>query len=96
MNKTKTCILIIAAFAIISLCSGCRHTPKHLTQNFGDSYKAAFNQQVINPYAPEERGAVNSLPGALGNQIYKKRYVKSLTEEKDEEESLSKKLGALN
>lgn len=93
MNKTKTCCIILTL--IILLFAGCRHTPQHLTQNFGASYKAAFSRQVLNPDGPEDHGPVDSLSGDVANQIYKKRYIKSLTEEKDEEESVNKKLGTL-
>ena len=94
--KIETCILLINTLTTISLLSGCKHTPKNMTPDFGESYRVAFSKQVLNPDAPEDRGPVDSLSGNVGNQIYQKRYVKSLTEEKDEEDSVNKKLGDLD
>ena len=94
MNKAKTCCIIF--ILILLLLAGCRHNPQHMTQDFGESYKTAFSRQVLNPDAPEDQRPVESLPGPIGNQIYKKRYTKSLTEEKEKEDSVNQKLGDIN
>ena len=91
---TKTCCIILALLAL--LFTGCRHRPQHLTQNFGESSKAVFSRQVINPEAPKDYSPVNTIPGTIGNQIYHKRYVKSLTEEKKSDDSLSQELSDMD
>ena len=96
MNITiKTCCFFIS-LTMIPICAGCRHAEKNLSSGFGKSYKAAFNRQVINPDSPKDLGPVDTLPGSVGNQIYRKRYVKSLTEEKKSEESVSQELSDLD
>lgn len=93
MRRTKKLCYLAAALTMIILYSGCGHTPQYLTKNFGESYESAFSSQVINPEAPDDKKPVEALPGTIGTMIYQKRYVKSLTEEKkEEEEGVSRQL----
>jgi hypothetical protein len=85
--------VIIGLFAF----SGCQHAPKHLTPDHGQYFHAAFNRQVLNPDGPADPSPAITLPGDLGHEIYKERYVKSMTEEKDENsDTVSRELGGLD
>ncbi len=95
-TKFKTCTVLFV-FAIPVICSGCRHAPQYMTENYGKSYNAAFNQQVINNNAPDDKTPVDSTPGNISTQIYNKKYIKGLTEDKkDQQESVGQKLNSLD
>jgi hypothetical protein len=65
---------------------GCASVPqRHLSPDFGEAYRSGFNAQIVNPQAPQDPAPAARLPGELSNQIYEKRYVKGMTEEKEEE-----------
>lgn len=74
---------------------GCTPTQKNLSPDFGQSLSQAFTTQAINPAAPVDATPVDSLSGDLGEQIYQKRYVKMMTEEKEEKEDASSQLKGL-
>jgi hypothetical protein len=94
MKQTYLYLAVLLAGLLLS--AGCNHAPRYMSQDHGQSYKAAFSRQVVNPEGPSDPAPAETLPGALGNDIYKKRYIKSMTEERREEgESVSKQLGDL-
>jgi hypothetical protein len=66
--------------------------PAHLSPDYGDAFRSAVAAQVLNPEAPEDPAPADTLPGEIASQIYKKRYIKSLTEEKKEKEGVSERL----
>jgi hypothetical protein len=76
-------ILVILLFIHLGV-SGCKTTEED-TDRFGQSYRNFFTKQIINPEGPEDPSAAETLPGALGSEIYEKRYIKSMTEEAEEE-----------
>ena len=45
---------------------------KHLSKDFGRSYRAMFSTQVINPDAPEDKTPVDGYPGDIAEKIYEK------------------------
>ena len=52
--------------------------------------KTGLQRQLVQPDAPRDRTGNTPLPGALAADIYKKRYVKTMTEEdKENEENAS-------
>lgn len=86
-------IFIIGFLFILS----CHHAPAHFSPDYGKSYRALFSRQVVNTGAPSNPEPVVTLPGAVGSDIYKKRYIKSLTEDKKEKkESVGRQLRDLD
>jgi hypothetical protein len=73
-------ILIFIQLAVF----GCKTTEED-TDRFGQSYRNFFTKQIINPEGPKDPSAAETLPGKLGSEIYEKRYIKSMTEEAEEE-----------
>lgn len=71
-------------------------TGERMDPQFGECLQKGLSAQVVNPDAPADQSPADSLPGELGTQIYNKRYVKSMTEEKDEEDDVSSELGGTN
>jgi hypothetical protein len=65
--------------------AGCGAVDKHLSEDFGQYYTEGFAAQVANPLAPEDPQPADSLPGEISDQIYQKRYIKSMTEEKEDD-----------
>ncbi|MBN1905176.1 MAG: hypothetical protein JW927_08785 [Deltaproteobacteria bacterium] len=94
MKLKRFCFYI--ALTMIVICSGCKHVPKNITPEFGKSYKTAFTRQVLNPDAPKDQSPVVTLPGNVGSEIYHKRYIKSLTEEKKSDDSISEELSDMD
>lgn len=86
--------LLLTAIILLGACSAT--TGKHIDPQFGECLKAGLAAQVVNPNAPVDSSPADSLPGDLGLQIYNKRYVKSMTEEKDEKDDVSSELGGMN
>ncbi len=76
---------VMAVFAF----AGCAGEPtSHLSNDFGQSYKTAFNAQVLHPDAPRDTSAADTLPGEIADKIYQNRYVHGLTskpKDKDDE-----------
>ena len=87
-------LLLLSCFLGVAII-GCTPTQKNLSPDFGQSLSQAFTAQAINPAAPVNAAPVDTLPGDLGEQIYQKRYVKMLTEEKKEKEDASSQLKGL-
>ncbi|PIE73711.1 MAG: hypothetical protein CSA20_01935 [Deltaproteobacteria bacterium] len=66
---------------------GCAHTPQRLSDDYGQTTSNAFAAQVINPFSPEDNAPVAELPGDLASNLYKNRYLKEMTEKKEENNS---------
>ncbi|BBO89724.1 hypothetical protein [Desulfosarcina ovata] len=66
-------------FALIFL-SACSAAPQRLDFHFGQYVTAGFSAQPINPDAPTDPTPAETLPGDLAGHIYKKRYIKGMTE----------------
>lgn len=81
---------------LLTACAGIADPPGRLDPDFGENYRNAFSSQAINPMAPVDSSPAATLPGELANQIYKKRYVKPMTEEKKEKEDASSELSSLD
>ncbi len=90
VNTGLTVFVIGLLSAVTILFAGCTAaTATHDKPDlyFGRSLKAAFFTQVLHPEGPSDPSPADTLPGDLADQIYKKRYFKSMTEEKKENES---------
>ena len=83
--------------AVMILFGGCAASPtaEELNPDFGKSVQAAFAIQVIHPEGPSDPSPCDLLPGDLADQIYNKRYIKSMTEEKKEKEDAYRELSGL-
>jgi CDGSH-type Zn-finger protein len=86
--------LLIALFLFCGC--GTTETKPHLDPEFGQCVKAGFEAQALNPNAPADHAPADSLPGDLANQIYKKRYIKTMTEEKKEKDDTASELSGLD
>jgi len=64
-----------------------------MSDDFGEAYYTALSAQKLNPAAPVNPTPANSLPGELAEKIYQQRYVKSLTEKQESEDSVDDELG---
>ncbi|BBO86511.1 hypothetical protein DSCO28_70770 [Desulfosarcina ovata subsp. sediminis] len=84
-------LLFVAIFL-----SACTTAPQRLDPHFGEYLEAGISAQIVNPDAPMNPAPADTLPGDLAGQIYKKRYVKSMTEEKKENENASSQLSGLD
>ena len=81
----------LIGIAVLLSCTGT--ATQHLSGDFGESFHTGFSRQVMHPEAPADPMPVDTQPGELAHQIYKKRYIKEMTEEdKDQEESVSQKI----
>jgi hypothetical protein len=86
-------VLMIAVF----LLGGCTSTTgQRMDRQFGQCVKDSLAAQVINADAPDDPSYADALPGDLAGQIYTKRYVKSMTEEKKENDDASSELSGLD
>ena len=92
--RQYACLLPMTFF----LLCGCTAatTGQRLDPEFGQCLEAGFAAQALNPNAPTDPAPADSLPGDLAGQIYKKRYVKPMTEEKKEKEDTSSQLSGLD
>ncbi len=98
MNTCSPCssLSTFALFLFVGMVvASCSPAQKNLSPDFGASVNQALMAQTLNPVAPENRSHVEALPGDLSNQIYQKRYIKMLTEDKEEKESGSDQLKGL-
>ncbi|PIE58090.1 MAG: hypothetical protein CSA33_05405 [Desulfobulbus propionicus] len=86
---------MVAFFFLAILVVGCSPAQKNLSPDFGTSSHRAFAAQTLNSVGPENRSHVDTTPGDLSNQIYQKRYIKMLTEDKKDKESGSDQLKGL-
>ena len=58
--------------------------------NVATPLKTGLQRQLVRTDAPLDRTGQDSLPGALASDIYKKRYIKTMTEkEKDKKDNAS-------
>jgi hypothetical protein len=71
-------IFLMAALAPMG-CAG----PDHLSENYGKSYDALFQAQVVNPDAPRDPAPVDGMAGYTATQIYNDIYLPGLTSEDD-------------
>jgi hypothetical protein len=85
--KNRVAALMVGVCVAGGMVAGCAPSGKHLSPDFGEAYSEAFAAQVANPGAPDNPGAADALPGEVSNQIYQKRYLKAMTEEKEEDDS---------
>jgi hypothetical protein len=82
---------------VIFLVGGCASTTgQRMDPRFGQCVNDGLKAQVINADAPEDPSYADALPGDLAGQIYNKRYVKSMTEEKKDNEDASSELSGLD
>lgn len=96
MKFKNTSFLLAVLFAGMFF-FGCKHTPEHLAPDYGKSFNAAFKRQALNPEGPKDLSPANALPGKLASDIYKKRYVKTMTEKKEKgKDNISEELGDLD
>jgi hypothetical protein len=82
--------------AIVFLLSGCSTSLQRLDPEFGKCLEAGLAAQAINLEAPTDPTPADSLPGELASQIYNKRYVKTMTEEKKEGDNAASQLSGLD
>ena len=88
---------MISCLAILSLTGFACSASKHLSPEYGESYHETFSSQVIDPDAPEDPSYADTLPGDIANKIYKKRYIRSMTEkEKEKDEGVGQQLRGIN
>ena len=79
------------------LLAGCTSSSgQRMDPRFGQCLEAGFAAQVINPEAPSDPSPAATLPGDLAGQIYNKRYVKAMTEEKKENNDAASELSRLD
>lgn len=86
--------LLIAVFLLAGCTSSA--TGQRMDPRFGQCLEAGLASQVINADAPDDASHADALPGDLAGQIYNKRYVKSMTEEKKENDDASSELSGLD
>jgi hypothetical protein len=68
--------LIVAVSLTACAAPSCETAPSHV----GKALAAGLNRQVLHPEGPADRSPVDGLSGELAAQIYKKHYLKSMTE----------------
>lgn len=83
---------LLAAFPLWGL-SGCASDRRHLSDDFGETYFQGVNAQIVNPAAPVNAAPADTLPGEVAQKIYNQRYVKSMTEKKEEKDDVASELG---
>ena len=74
----KKYFLITSLIFPLILAAGCT-TSSHLSENYGKSYNALFQAQVINADAPEDRTPVDGMPGYEAVRIYNDIYLPGVT-----------------
>jgi len=96
MQKTGL-LSVISLLIAVFLLSGCTSTTGgRMDPQFGQCVKDSLAAQVINADAPDDPSYADTLPGDLAGQIYNKRYVKTMTEEKKDNEDTSSRLSGLD
>lgn len=88
--------LITAALFLLSGCTASTTSSGRLDPGFGQALEAGFSAQVIHPEGPADPAPADTLPGDLAVQIYNKRYVKAMTEEKKEKDDAASQLSGLD
>jgi hypothetical protein len=89
------CSPLLIATLLIGGCTTAS-TGGRLDPEYGRRVEAGLAAQAINPNAPDDPTPADSLPGDLANQIYKKRYIKAMTEEKKEKDDTASQLSGLD
>jgi len=74
----KKYLLITSLILPLTLAAGCTSS-SHLSENYGKSYNALFQAQVINADAPENRTPVDGMPGYEAVRIYNDIYLPGVT-----------------
>ncbi len=82
----------LLALFLLTACAASTSAPHHYSPDFGQSLETGFARQTINPQGPADRSPTAETPGDLIDQIYQKRYIKMMTEEKDDEDDVSSEL----
>ena len=75
----------LTATLISGLCA-CANDTAHHGPDMATPLKTGLQRQLVQPDAPRDRTGTTPLPGALAADIYKKRYVSTMTEENNEKE----------
>ena len=76
----KKYILIISLIFLLTIVAGCISSPYcSKDKDYGKSYNALFQAQVINADAPENRTPVDGIPGYEAVRIYNDIYLPSVT-----------------
>lgn len=78
--------LLIAAFVFIGPAACATHNVPYNMPDVGHALKTGLACQVIRPEAPLDRFAAQELPGDLANQIYIRRYIRTMTKDEDEDD----------
>ncbi len=96
-NRRVAMVAALVSMAAV-LWAGCaaETAPQAPSPRFGQCIQEAFYAQVLHPDAPRDASPADRLPGELADQIYKKRYVKTMTEEKKEKADTSSELSGLD
>ena len=78
----KKYFLITSLIFLLTIAAGCTNS-SHLSENYGKSYNALFQAQVINADAPENRTPVDGMPGYEAVRIYNDIYLPGVTQDTD-------------
>jgi hypothetical protein len=73
----------MAAALVLSLVACAANATGSGHPNVGDALKTGLNRQVIHPRAPADPTPADGLPGELATRLFKKRYVKTITEKEN-------------
>ncbi len=88
--------MVVLAIFLLVMISACQTTvERHMSPEFGRCVSAGVEAQILNPHAPRDPSSAASMPGDLAQQIYNKRYVKTMTEEKKKGEDTASQLSGL-
>ena len=96
LQKTGMFLCSPLLIAIVLLAGCTSSSGQRMDPRFGQCLEAGFAAQVINPEAPSDPSPADTLPGDLAGQIYNKRYVKTMTEEKKKNDDASSELSGLD
>ncbi len=87
-----TCALLGCAALLALACAGPK---RHISDDYGDAYRDAFQAQVVNPSGAQDATPAEGLPGEVANRVYEERYVESLLEEPEVQPSASQQVRQL-
>lgn len=80
--KLLPMLAALSALMLLNACaSDCFDASVH-----GQSYRAYFSAQPVNPDAPADTAPAVTLPGRVANDIYQNRYLPEMTEKKSEKD----------
>ena len=74
-------IAVAASIVVLAGCAAGSSGPD--LPDIGRTLQTGLQRQVIRPEAPADRTPADGLPGELASKIYKKRYVKTMTEKEN-------------